>query len=61
MLKFLTLSLLIFSTIILYFNIPSIAGELGKEPIPTPNKLLATYVIDITTGSGITYSNTFIH
>ncbi|HEX7142491.1 MAG TPA: hypothetical protein VF222_08435 [Nitrososphaeraceae archaeon] len=24
-------------------------------PIPTPNKLLATYVIDITTGSGITY------
>ena len=55
MLNLLTLSFLIFSTIILYFNIPSIAGELGKMPIPTPNKLLATYVIDITTGSGITY------
>jgi plastocyanin len=55
MLKFLTSSLLIFSTIILYFNIPSIAGELEKMPIPTPNKLLGTYVIDITTGSGITY------
>ena len=34
MLKFLTLSLLIFSAIILYFNIPSIAGELGKDANP---------------------------
>jgi plastocyanin len=54
MLKFLLLPLLI-SSIILYCNIPSIAGELGMTPLTTPNKLLPTYVIDITTGSGITY------
>jgi plastocyanin len=55
MLKFLLLTLLISSIIILYCNIPSIAGELGMTPLTTPNKLLPTYVIDITTGSGITY------
>lgn len=55
MLKFLLLPLLISSIIILYCNIPSIAGELGMTPLTTPNKLLPTYVIDITTGSGITY------
>lgn len=56
MLKFLSLSLLlIISIIILYCNIPSITGELGMMPITTPNKLLPTYVIDITTGSGISY------
>lgn len=55
MLKFLLLPLLINSIIILYCNIPSIAGELGMTPLTTPNKLLPTYVIDITTGSGITY------
>ena len=43
-------SLLIISIIILYCNIPSIAGELGMKPLTTPNKLLPTYVIDITTG-----------
>lgn len=55
MLKFLLLPLLISSIIILYCNIPSITGELGMTPLTTPNKLLPTYVIDITTGSGITY------
>lgn len=55
MLKFLLLPLLINSIIILYCNIPSITGELGMTPLTTPNKLLPTYVIDITTGSGITY------
>jgi plastocyanin len=55
MLKFLLLPLLISSIIILYCNIPSIAGELNMTPLTTPNKLLPTYVIDITTGSGITY------
>ncbi|MDW3603795.1 MAG: hypothetical protein QOK67_02065 [Nitrososphaeraceae archaeon] len=55
MLKFLLLPLLISSIIILYCNIPSIAGELGMTPLTTPNKLSPTYVIDITTGSGITY------
>jgi plastocyanin len=55
MLKFLIFSLLIISIIILYCNIPSIAGELGMTPLTTPNKLLPTYVIDITTGSGTSY------
>jgi plastocyanin len=55
MLKFLSLSLLIISSIILYFNASTISGELGTTPNPTHNKLLPTYVIDITTGSGISY------
>ena len=58
MLKFLIFSLLIISIIsiiILYCNIPSIAGELSMTPLTTPNKLLPTYVIDITTGSGTSY------
>jgi len=58
MLKFLIFSLLIISIIsiiILYCNIPSIAGELGMTPLINPNKLLPTYVIDITTGSGTSY------
>jgi len=56
MLKFLSLSLLIISSsIILYFNASTIYGELGTTPNPTHNKLLPTYEIDITTGSGISY------
>lgn len=56
MIKFLSLSLLlIINTLILYCNIPSISGELGMVPNPTPTKLLPTYVIDITTGSGTSY------
>ena len=55
MLKFLSLSFLIISSVILYFNASTISGELGTTPIPTPNKLLPTYVIDITTGSGTSY------
>jgi plastocyanin len=55
MLKFLTLSLLIISSIILYFNSSDISGQSEIIPIPTPNKLLPTYMIDITTGSGINY------
>src|SRR5215208_3859596 len=47
--------LLIISAVILYCNIQSIAGELEMKPIITPNKLLPTYVIDITTGSGVSY------
>ena len=55
MLKFLTLSLLIISSIILYFNSSDVLGQSEITPSPTPNKLLPTYVIDITTGSGINY------
>ena len=55
MLKFLSLSFLIISSVILYFNASTISGELETTPIPTPNKLLPTYVIDITTGSGTSY------
>jgi plastocyanin len=54
MIIFLSL-LLIISAVILYCNIQSIAGELEMMPITTPNKLLPTYVIDITTGSGVSY------
>jgi hypothetical protein len=54
MIIFLSL-LLIISAVILYCNIQSIAGELEMKPITTPNKLLPTYVIDITTGSGVSY------
>src|SRR5688500_20253176 len=55
MLKFLSLSFLIIGSFILYFNASTISGELGTTPNPTHDKLLPTYVIDITTGSGITY------
>ena len=55
MLKFLTLSLLIISSIILYFNSSDVLGQLEIPPSPTPNKLLPTYIILITTGSGINY------
>ena len=55
MLKFLSLSFLIISSVILYFNGSTISGELGTTPNPTHNKLLPTYVIDITTGSGTSY------
>ena len=55
MLKFLSLSFLIISSFILYFNASTIFGELGTTPNPTHNKLLPTYVIDITTGSGTSY------
>ncbi|HJU59027.1 MAG TPA: hypothetical protein VJ583_04710 [Nitrososphaeraceae archaeon] len=56
MLKFLTLSLLIISSIILYFNSSDVLGQSEITPSPTPNKLLLpTYMIDITTGSGINY------
>ena len=55
MLKFLTLSLLIISSIILYLNSSDVLGQSEITPSPTPNKLLPTYMIDITTGSGINY------
>jgi plastocyanin len=55
MLKFLTLSLLIISNIILYLNSSDVLGQSEITPSPTPNKLLPTYLIDITTGSGINY------
>ena len=56
MLKFLTLSLLIISSIILYFNSSYVLGQSEITPNPTPNKLLSpTYMIDITTGSGVNY------
>lgn len=56
MLKFLTLSLLIISSIILYFNSSYVLGQSEITPSPTPNKLLPpTYMIDITTGSGVNY------
>lgn len=56
MLKFLTLSLLIISSIILYFNSSYVLGQSEIAPSPTPNKLLSpTYMIDITTGSGVNY------
>ena len=56
MLKFLTLSLLIISNIILYFNSSYVLGQSEITPSPTPNKLLPpTYMIDITTGSGVNY------
>lgn len=56
MLKFLTLSLLIISSIILYFNSSYALGQSEITPSPTPNKLsLPTYMIDITTGSGVNY------
>lgn len=56
MLKFLTLLLLIISNIILYFNSSYVLGQSEITPSPTPNKLLPpTYMIDITTGSGVNY------
>ena len=55
MLKFLSLSFLFISGIILYINASTIYGELETSPNPTHNRLLPTYVIDITTGSGISY------
>ena len=56
MLKFLTLSLLIISSIILYFNSSYVLGQSEITPSPTPNKLLPpTYMIDITTCSGVNY------
>lgn len=56
MLKFLTLSLLIISSIILYLNSSDVLGQSEITPSPTPNKLLPpTYMIDITTGSGVNY------
>lgn len=56
MLKFLALSLLIISSIILYFNSSYVLGRSEITSSPTPNKLLLpTYMIDITTGSGINY------
>jgi hypothetical protein len=46
MIKILSLSLLIISTLILYCNIPSIVAELGIMPITTTNKLLPALVVD---------------
>jgi hypothetical protein len=44
MLKFLTLSLLIISSIILYFNSSDISGQSEIIPIPAPNKLLPLHI-----------------
>ena len=55
MLKFLFLSLSIISSIILYLNSSDILGQPGITPVPILNKELPTYIIDITTGSGINY------
>jgi plastocyanin len=55
MLKFLFLSLLIISSITLYLNSSDISGQSVITPTPIPTKLSPTYVIDITTGSGINY------
>ncbi|HEX6646924.1 MAG TPA: hypothetical protein VF047_07070 [Nitrososphaeraceae archaeon] len=55
MLKFLFLSLLIISSITLYLNSSDISGQSVITPPPIPTKLSPTYVIDITTGSGINY------
>ena len=55
MMKFFLLFLFSISSLILYFNIPNVVGELETNLIPTTNKLSPTYVVDITTGSGESY------
>ncbi|HET8794480.1 MAG TPA: hypothetical protein VFM31_11835 [Nitrososphaeraceae archaeon] len=71
MLKFLTLSFLLISIVsisILFFNPSDIIGELenksssissslssSNQVTPTHSKLLPTYLIEITTGSGVSY------
>src|SRR5215216_5926375 len=52
---FLFLSLSIISSSILYFNSSYISGESEITPVPIPNSQLPTYMIVITTGSGINF------
>ena len=52
-----TIFLFLFLGIIcsLFLSNGEIFGELGTVPPPTSHKVLPTYVVDITTGSGISY------